>query len=151
MWLHFRICLYRIQVNAILICKQTPLIMKYFYKSNFIWRANFINIPIHFYSVWLHKYYNNIEVHIAHFFPLTIANPPEPCFHSFYLHYSHLYINHVLMTYNILLLLFSQLSQLNTNLTNTQLDLLYPISHSSIIINLFPIFPSAQSLPPIVH
>ena len=151
MWLHFRICLYRIQLESILICKQTPLIMKYLYKSNFIWRANFINIPIHLYSVWLHKYYNNIEVHIAHFFPLTISNPPEPCFHSLYLHYSYLYINQVLMTYSILLFLFSQLSQPNTNLTNTHFDLLYPISHSSIIINSFPISPSAQSLPPIVH
>ena len=132
MWLHFRICLYRIQVNVILICKQTPLIMKYLYKSNFIWRANFINIPIHLYSVWLHKYYNNIKAHIAHFFPLTISNPPEPYFHSFYLHYSHLYINHILMTYSILLFLFSQLSQLNTNLTK----------HIWIFFTLFHIHPS---------
>ena len=151
MWLHFRICLYRIQLKFILKWKQTPLIIKHFYNTNFIWRANFINIPIHLYSVWLHKYYNNIEVQITHFSPLTISNPPEPYFHSFYLHYSHLYINHVLMTYSIPLLLFSQLSQINTNLTNTHLDLLYPISHSSIIINSFPISLSAQSLPPIVH
>ena len=151
MWLHFRICLYRIQLKSILICKQTPLIIKYFYKSNFIWRANFINIPIHFYSVWLHKYYNNIEVHIAHFLSIDNTKSSWTLF-SFFLStlLTSLHQSYSYDLYHTTLLIFSTLStQRRPN--KTHLDLPYPISHSSIIINSFPISPSAQSLPPIVH
>ena len=149
MWLFFEYVY--IVYKFILKWKQTPLIMKYLYKSNFIWRANFINIPIHLYSVWLHKYYNNIEVQIAHFLPIDNIKSSWTLFSLFLstlltsLHQSYSYD-----LYHTTLLLFSTLS--NQHKPNkTHFDLLYPISHSSIIINSFPISPSAQSLPPIVH